>query len=524
MKKIISIFLSLMLVFSTGIFAFAENYAENTDKTANLSVYEQVNGKYLYWNTSLDAGEETLLDLLKAYGLDSSQSNGIVTIGSFADGEGGAWTMTVNDKPQNVDLNYKPQESDRIKLVYEVTAPTSTVPTADTAATSAMTSTAPTASATDRITDSTAVSSALSSTQTDSSGATSSSANITEQTEITAENESTQPSTSGIGNDRIIASTAEYLALNGGDFAPLALKCCNYNDDSELRKKINNEVKNSSSLKAFDLARTIINGAAVNMNLTEIGGANLENLLKNNENIMSSGLKGVAYALMALKHCKTDDEYTNTPEILYELILQNQNADGGFSQAYGEKSNAYLTATALIALSDYNTTPSVKTASEKAILWLLNAQNSDGSFNGDNAKPDCTATAQVIIALRSQDISLDDERFIKQRSVYDSLNDFYNGEAFSDVMNGKSTTGASETALLAYYSCNTAANPYTAKISGTNRNFGGIIFFCGAFLVLIASGVMLIILKKRGKLADNSESSVEKTAEKSDVKSERKNK
>lgn len=505
-----------MLVLPTGIFAFAAG--SNDGETVNLSVYEQVNGKYLYWDTALEITDEnTLLELLNQGGVASQQKDGVITIGNFADNDAGNWAMLVNDNRQIADLNYKPQSSDRIKLIYELkTQPVTSGTTANTAATSPTSTILNTTAAvsgsenTLASPSSSEATSAQSSTEITSSTAETSSA----ASNNTVNTDKTQPTEeSTVSNSEMISNAVDYIAANGGDFTPLALKCYNYRNNSELQKKLNAEVQNSSSLKMYDLSRIIINSAAVQLDLTNVGGANLENLLKNNENVMSSGLHGIVFALLALKHCKTDDEYINTPDILYELILQNQNTDGGFAKTYGEKSDVYLTATALIALSDYNSTPAVKTASEKAILWLLNSQNDDGSFDGENGKPDCSATAQVIIALRAQDISIDDERFIKQRSVYDSLSDFYNGTAFADSVNGESSSKASETALLAFYSCNNTANPYTAKISSINQHFGGIILFGGAFVVLIASGVMLLIMKKRDKSAKQNDEPTENKTE-----------
>lgn len=85
------------------------------------------------------------------------------------------------------------------------------------------------------------------------------------------------------------------------------------------------------------------------------------------------------------------------------FVLQNQNADGGWSFAIGSSSDTNMTAMAIMALLETGL-PKTDPAIAKAIGYLKSAQNSDGGFPYDPQSPwgtasDASSDAWVIAAI-----------------------------------------------------------------------------------------------------------------------------
>ena len=111
---------------------------------------------------------------------------------------------------------------------------------------------------------------------------------------------------------------------------------------------------------------------------------------------------------------------------------------------------------ALTALAPYYKEDSrVKESADRAVLWLSENQNSDGTYSswGTVNSESC---AQVTVALTSLGIDPNkDERFIKNgKSVLDGLLGFYTDGGFKHVSTGKLNAMATEQgyyALTAYF-------------------------------------------------------------------------
>jgi hypothetical protein len=163
------------------------------------------------------------------------------------------------------------------------------------------------------------------------------------------------------------------------------------------------------------------------------------------------GINAYCWVLIALYN--QPDEIT-APFI--ENILPYQLPSGGFSAAPPTSQNPRredvdLTAMSITALAPYTQATAVREAVQDALDYLSRAQEEDGGFSNygiNNAE----SVSQVIIALCSAGVSLDDSRFIKNnQSVLDALYGFYLGGGFfaHDKESGEPDPIAARQAALA---------------------------------------------------------------------------
>ena len=201
---------------------------------------------------------------------------------------------------------------------------------------------------------------------------------------------------------------------------------------------------------------------------TDFYGYNLLEPLADFEYVNAQGVNGSVYALIAFDlhdfEIPTSDEAAvqTTRELLIDDILSSQYEDGGWTidtwSGTDDGSDADMTAMALQALAPYyNSNERVKTAIDKALLFLSENQNEEGAFRSYGSY-DCESCAQVLSALCSLGIDIDtDERFIKNgKTVYDALLSFCDKESFefSHFIGSETSyisTYQAYSALAAYY-------------------------------------------------------------------------
>ena len=178
------------------------------------------------------------------------------------------------------------------------------------------------------------------------------------------------------------------------------------------------------------------------------------------ENVAIQGLNGPIWALIALNtggYADSSAEFKKTAKEYTAYILDAEKDGGGWSLNSSEtNADADITAMALTALAPYYKGDSkVREAADRAVLWLSENQNSDGTYSswGTVNSESC---AQVTVALTSLGIDPNkDERFIKNgKSVIDGLLGFYTDGGFKHVSTGKLNAMATEQgyyALTAYF-------------------------------------------------------------------------
>jgi len=119
-------------------------------------------------------------------------------------------------------------------------------------------------------------------------------------------------------------------------------------------------------------------------------------------------------------------------------ILADQTPDGGFDNYYGVniaqghadtswRDDARYTAETLTALASYKDKEYVAKAIEAGLEYLSSVQLADGSFaNMSKETPDGEVTLAVLKMMDALDISLEDERFVKNgNTVADAMQTFY---------------------------------------------------------------------------------------------------
>ena len=118
-------------------------------------------------------------------------------------------------------------------------------------------------------------------------------------------------------------------------------------------------------------------------------------------------------------------------------VLADQTPDGGFDNAYGVnvaqghasswRDDARYTAETLTALASYKDKEYVAKAIDAGLEYLSSVQLADGSFaNMSKETPDGEVTLAVLKMMEALDISLDDERFVKNgNTVAEAMRTFY---------------------------------------------------------------------------------------------------
>ena len=130
-------------------------------------------------------------------------------------------------------------------------------------------------------------------------------------------------------------------------------------------------------------------------------------------------------------------------ERFIDRVLADQTSDGGFDDYYGfsvatakegetvlEQSSVPETISALSALAPYRDKENVAAAIEAGLTYLSSVQLSDGSFAYTNRAwrdaPNGAVTLSMLSLMDKLDISIDDERFVKNgNTVADAMRTFY---------------------------------------------------------------------------------------------------
>lgn len=179
--------------------------------------------------------------------------------------------------------------------------------------------------------------------------------------------------------------------------------------------------------KATDYAALTLALTAVGADPTDVAGYDLTATLADEERMLSVGINGASWALVALDAggFRADDEVR---QHYVDKLLSRQLAGGGFSlSGRGGADTAPdpdITAMTLLALSAYRGQPEVAAAVDRAVACLSEIQQAGGGFIG-MGKLNCESCAQVVVALCDLGISPSDSRFVKNgRSVLDAMLDF----------------------------------------------------------------------------------------------------
>lgn len=178
--------------------------------------------------------------------------------------------------------------------------------------------------------------------------------------------------------------------------------------------------------KYTEYSRTALVVTALGKDPQNVGGHDMLKPLGDFDATCTQGINGAIWALIALNAAGVDAPVNEeaatqgTCELYLQKILDSQLEDGGFALS-GTIADADVTAMALTALSFYDDRTEVSAAIDSALQCLSSMQDENGGF-GTYGEPTCESSAQVLTALSSLGISVEDERFVKNgNTVLDDL-------------------------------------------------------------------------------------------------------
>lgn len=181
----------------------------------------------------------------------------------------------------------------------------------------------------------------------------------------------------------------------------------------------------------------------------------LEDVMENS--IGKVGLMSWVFGLHLMNNGQTSTAHTQEQVISTLLALQLEN--GGWS-VVGNTPDVDATAMVLCALAPHREQEGVQDAVERALLFLEQAQQPDGSYQNygfSNAE----SCAQVGIALVCLDIPADDPRFVQNgQSVWDALETFYRENGYCHTLDGDVNAMATAQGICAVETMRTGRSPF----------------------------------------------------------------
>ena len=279
---------------------------------------------------------------------------------------------------------------------------------------------------------------------------------------------------------------------------------------------MNDISKSTTYTQLYPLAMNMLNATFCGVNASNIQGINLIDQLSNFPDAENSQTKALAYALIALDSnaYTISDNSVLTREALRQYLVKRQLENGSF-QMLDEKDNALeTTGLALTALSGYSSDDNTQSALKKGVEYLQNMQ-SNSQRQSAFLDESCNTVSQIIIALNSLKINVNDSRFINNRKSLDEILLAFLG---SDGGFKKYTTDtqsnieATELAIIALTSIKYCSNPYLLKqqvpdstsskaplYTPPSSNFWWLIALLSVVFIVSGCIVILICRKKSGK-------------------------
>ena len=265
-----------------------------------------------------------------------------------------------------------------------------------------------------------------------------------------------------------IAETAAYVLKTvknpqvgtiGGEWAVLGLARSGYQVPADYYQKYYETVEKYvrdcggklHSVKYTEYSRVILALSAIGADARNVAGYDLTAALGDYDKTIRQGVNGAIWALIALDSRdypipQNGEAKTQAARQMYiDYILSCQMKDGGWNLLKNGKtevadtvlSDPDITGMALQALSRYQDQPAVVKATEEALACMSSIQHADGSFSQDGAACSSEGSAQMLVALTSLGISLDDARFTKNgKTVLDGLMTFYEQDGSFHHMKG----------------------------------------------------------------------------------------
>lgn len=192
-----------------------------------------------------------------------------------------------------------------------------------------------------------------------------------------------------------------------------------------------------------EYARVSIALNAIGKDPTDVEGYDLLEPLCDYEEVISQGINGSIYALIAANTCGYE---LKGEKRHLKRILEAELDGGGFSFDGEGEVDADVTGMALQALAPYKEDEVAMKAAERSIEALSRMQQENGGF-GESSE----TISQVIRGLSAAGVDpMTDERFIKgENGIVSALMEYWTGEGFSHEAGGEAELLATEQAMCA---------------------------------------------------------------------------
>ena len=199
--------------------------------------------------------------------------------------------------------------------------------------------------------------------------------------------------------------------------------------------------------KYTEYSRVCLALAALGEASTVEGFDLLENL-EDFDRVVSQGLNGAVYALLALDAHKNQ---SSVKQAYVDYIVEQQNSQGGFSFLGKESSSeADMTAMVLQCLAPYKDQEKVQNVLEKGVELLSLLQSEQGGYES-GGEDSSESISQAVIALCTLGIDCNGEDFRKEgKGLLDRLLEYEQKDgSFSHTGNGEGDLMATDQALCA---------------------------------------------------------------------------
>ena len=216
--------------------------------------------------------------------------------------------------------------------------------------------------------------------------------------------------------------------------------------------------------KYTEYSRLVLTLTAIGKDPRDVAGYDLLRPLADFETVNRQGINGTIFALLALDSGgydvpdDPDAAVQATREGYLKYLLDAQTADGGWTLA-GGAADADLTAMALCALAPYQADADAASAIGRGLACLSAMQAESGGYIAYGAE-NCETVCQVILALTSLGVPLDDARFVKnEATLSDALARFAQADgSYAHTPDDGTNAMATEQALCALAALRRAEN------------------------------------------------------------------
>ncbi|WP_339279286.1 S-layer homology domain-containing protein [Paenibacillus sp. FSL W8-1187] len=204
----------------------------------------------------------------------------------------------------------------------------------------------------------------------------------------------------------VLRQAGDALLSSGirSDWDAIAASQAGYELPASYLSKLSDAVRKDAPAfrNVTDFERTALAVTAAGQDATAYGGIDLIERITSSDRMLSQGINGPIYALLALDYGEYEvpaGAKWSRDKLVAEL-LKAQAADGSYAFAGEKAGSPDLTGAALTALAPYVGQPEVKQAGERAVAWIKSQQDKDGGFTS-YGESSSESVAQIVIGLAS---------------------------------------------------------------------------------------------------------------------------